>query len=420
MMDQSMDNPKRTSLLTYAAWILCGLVAAFAVVNLARNLLSLPADIRWIRLASEVVFILLPTVFSLMAALIASRQPSNLIVWLLMIIAIAITSITPVDHYIDSFTSAPEPTTPLILVTVWYQNWSWLLFIIPLLLIILLFPDGKPPSPRLRWVSYFAVGLVAAMASMTALSQTLSPSNFPEWMLPNPIGVIPDSARWLATPLLAGLALLVVLCPASLFYRYRRAGMIERKQILWLLYTSALFAIIYLAWIGTMGSAPLIIQEFFTLLTFLTISLFPAAIAIAILRYRLWDIDVLIRKSLIYTALTTTLVLVYLGATTLLQKVFGDITGTENSSVAIVVSTLAIAAMFNPLRRRIQHDIDRRFSRKKYDAEQMLAQFTLSVRDEVELEQLSEHLLAVVRETMQPEKVSLWQKKGYQARRQAR
>jgi hypothetical protein len=202
-------------------------------------------------------------------------------------------------------------------------------------------------------------------------------------------------------------------------YRYRRvSGPTERLQTRW-----AMFGL--LAWPVAWGISGLVLvlAPAFDQTTAATIKaqiildllvlqplylLFPIGVGIAVLRYRLYDIDVIIRKTLVYSALTVLLALVYFGSVVLLQRLLSALTGVPQSPLAIVVSTLTIAALFAPLRRRIQDWIDRRFFRKKYDAQQVLAQFALTARDETDLNALTAELARAVQETMQPERVNVW------------
>jgi hypothetical protein len=192
-----------------------------------------------------------------------------------------------------------------------------------------------------------------------------------------------------------------------LFVRFRRADPVERSQLKWLLYAGGVFLVVYgVAGFGfDLGGSG---NDIFEIALFLSILSLPVAIAIAILRYRLYDIDVVIRKTLLYSALTVLLALVYFGSVILLQGLFSRLAGVQQSTLAVVISTLAIAALFTPLRRRIQDAIDRRFYRKKYDAQQVLAQFALTARDETDLDALLAELVRVVDETLQPEHVSVW------------
>ena len=244
---------------------------------------------------------------------------------------------------------------------------------------------------------------------------------------------MPRWTRWLAPPLVLAFVLSqfspALITPISLLwfipavyaviYRYRHvSNPVERQQTKWVM-------------IGLLGTTIAFIPSAFVITTFsptqptaarlafmflvhipiyLVALLLPAiCIAIAILRYRLWDIDIIIRKTLTYSLVVALLATVYFGSVILLQRIFIGIIGTE-TEIITVLSTLAIAALFVPLRNRIQEFIDRRFYRKKYDAQQVLQKFAETVRDETDLEKLTAELLNVVQETMQPTRVSVWLK----------
>ena len=199
-------------------------------------------------------------------------------------------------------------------------------------------------------------------------------------------------------------------------YRYRRDSTpLERQQIKWILFGVLTYVLGVVVWALVFGRALQIPAGELRLLAMLgawfsdlfTLLVLPVAITIAIMRYRLWDIDLVIRRTLQYGLLTGLLALVYFGSVILLQSIVENFTG-EQSPLVIVLSTLVIAALFNPLRSRVQDFIDRRFYRKKYNAEQALVQFAATARDEVDMDKLSATLLRVVEETMQPEGASLW------------
>jgi hypothetical protein len=195
-------------------------------------------------------------------------------------------------------------------------------------------------------------------------------------------------------------------------YRYRSVSSpLERQQTKWIVYSLAVVVVVFLGWYIPFEIIPSMSSSVYTLISTpvftVTSVLIPLSFGIAMLRYRLWDIDVLINRTLVYGSLTGMLVLVYVGLIIGLSALLRGIISQDNN-VAIVISTLAIAALFQPLRHRIQAIIDRRFYRRKYDAARVVAAFSASLRNEVDLSQLSEQLIAVVQETMQPVLVSLW------------
>jgi len=395
-------NQKKTALL---AWLLCGFVGVGVILNLGLNPVGIDGNATIISMVSELFRNVFPLVFAIVGALIASKQPHNAIGWLLMAPALLFVLVSPIENYLESFGSVPPEPTTFTYFLLWIQNWAWLPLIYPIILLPLLFPTGKPPT--LRWGKIILAFLILFLIFMffVTFAGSLGPPDG-GWMLQNPIGFIPDQlAELFVLPFVLGFGTLTILCFASLFVRYRSAGIIERNQIKWLLYASGMFAVVYV---------PALVRgweesntDLFNLLFILTIIMIPVSIAIAILRYRLFDIDILIRKTLVYGGLTITLGLLYFGGVILLQSLFEAVSG-QGSTVAIVISTLIIAALFIPLRNRIQHDIDRRFYRSKYDAQRTVEGFAISARDETNLNMLTSQLVRVVEDTMQPDSLSVW------------
>ena len=224
------------------------------------------------------------------------------------------------------------------------------------------------------------------------------------------------TGRFLLALLGVGLFSVLLGSIASLFVRYRQAQAGERQQIKALLFAGAIFAVVYGVnyFLNDLDVPPfaLALSDFAFGLSILS---FPVTIAIAILRHRLYDIDLIIRKTLVYTVLTGLLGLVYSGLIIILRGVF-DIFSGQQSQGAIVLSTLVIAALFAPLRQRVQTIIDRRFYRRKFDAQQVLARFGQAARDEISADALAAELTRVVEEVLQPAQVTLWMERSERVR----
>jgi hypothetical protein len=396
-----------TRAASWLAWSLYGLLTGLSIMWSGVELLNQDGSMNVLQLASDALISLAtPLVFAVVAALILSRQPRNTIGWLLMVAVGAFVVGGPIESYIEHLApSAPAPALPLLL-AVWFSNWGWLLLIFPLLLILLLFPNGRPPTPRWRWVSVAAIAWATLFVLLATFSQKLTT---PDRVFDNPIGVLRQGTiQLLAGVWIAGLLVLVVACSVALFVRYRRTNDTEREQIKWLLYACALFLVVYLGGtVSGVGGSSSIGGYIWGVFFGLSLMTLPAAIGIAILRYRLYEIDVVINRTLVYGPLTALLALVYVGSVVGLQAAFRALSAQE-STLAIVASTLAIAALFGPLRRRMQGFVDRRFYRRKYDAAKTLEVFNARLRDETDLDALSNDLVGVARSTLQPEHVSMW------------
>jgi len=289
----------------------------------------------------------------------------------------------------------------------WLQSWVfYLVFPAPVILLFLLFPDGKLPSRRWRLVIWLGV----ASTVFLVFGEIVRPAMLRVYIIGdviwlgvfNPTGV--NGWTGLKNALNAGWPLAMILLPIALvapIWRYRRAQSVERRQLKWLFY----FAILTLLLLPmTFIIDDSIVGEYFLLFLLLIL---PAATAIAILRHRLYDLDIIIKRTLLYGTLSAILAAIYFASVILLQAIFTSISG-QSSAAAIVISTLIIAVLFTPLRHRVQALLDRRFYRKKYNAELALAQFAAIARDEVDIDKLTAALLGVVEETIQPEQVSIW------------
>ena len=347
-----------------------------------------------------VAFAVFVLAFAGVGALVASRHPGSPIGWLMCMSGLTYALMGFADTYADGLREDPPDALPGSTVAAWAANWAWLLGIgSSATLLLLLFPTGRLPSPRWRPVGRLAVaGLAIGIPGLA-----LSPGRLEDFPIDNPVGV--PGADYLVS--ISGIALIVAAGAsiASLFVRYRRAAWVERRQLKWLLFAAGLVGLTIISLIVLAALNPAS-DEVVNAGVTLSIAAIPLAMGVAILRHGLFDIDVVINRTLVYVALTATLVGAYVGAVLLLQLALSPLT--EESDLAIAASTLAVAALVRPLRARIQGIVDRRFFRRRYDAARTLEGFGARLRDEVELDALSAELRAVVADTMQPAHVSLW------------
>jgi hypothetical protein len=340
--------------------------------------------------------------FAAVGALLVVKRPTNLIGWIMTTLALMIGLFPVGDAYAGYVMTTRGHPDALAVLGAWVQSWYWFLLIaLTFVYLPLLFPDGRLPSRR--WLPFAVLPGIAALAALVlgALTDTLTGQNI-DYRIDNPIG-IEGLAPIEELPIFGLLGVLlavgILTAMASVLVRFRRSRGVEREQMKWFLYASALLPTFLVS-----DYLPDVVGAVLFSLVFIAL---PVAIGVAILRYRLYEIDLIISRTLVYGPLTAMLVLLYVGSVVSLQYAFRVLTG-QSSQIAIVASTLAIAALFSPLRGRIQSFIDRSFYRRKYDAAKTLAQFSSRLRDETDLDSLNGELVSVVRETMQPANVSLW------------
>src|SRR5215210_6379581 len=395
-------NHRRAAWIAWSLWALSLALTALSLLLLVLNL-SHP-DVPVYSFWAENV--LMAVGFSTVGAVVVPRlPPENPIGWLFC----AIGFIWAVLHFSGEYAIYTLLAAPRSLpggeVASWIYSWPWVLALGLIVFLGLLFPNGRLPSDRWRWFARLSALLTLVGAFLAAFSPGL-PVGLPAIRNPLGIEVLPDAYQ----PVQALMLALIAVSTTSLLVRRFYATGVERQQTKWFTYTTAVAAggaifkyvisePLDLVWLGRVGYA----------LVLIGLAGLPISMGIAITRYRLYEIDIIINRTLVYGALTATLALVYFGGVTATQEIFQTLTGQEQQpQLVIVISTLVIAALFNPLRRRIQSFIDRRFYRRKYDARKTIERFSAKLRDETDLDALSDDLVGIVRETMQPEHVSLW------------
>ena len=398
----------RRRAVTWLVWSLVGLPAVLLLGGISFSVAAnsvgraLPYDSEtFLASASINLVTLLP--FSVIGAVIVARQPRNAMGWIYCGVGLLVGLAALANGYAKYWLASGSGMKSLGETAAWFSSWAWIpLVLVPTSLLLLLFPDGRLLSPRWRPVAWGAgIGIVGY--TLNVALETGGLGDFPQ--ISNPYGVDSPLVGMVgfAGVILAGCSM--VASTVSLVVRLRRAGSEQRQQIKWFAYGGVVVVVTIVAGgfvsIWSIPASILIIS--------VALLGLPVFTGIAILKYRLYDIDIIINRTLVYGSLTIMLAVLYFAGVVGTQYFFRAVTGQERlPQLAVVASTLAIAAMFNPLRRRIQSFIDRRFYRRKYDAAKTLEAFSSKLRDETDLGTLSDNLISAVRETMQPEHVSLW------------
>jgi hypothetical protein len=387
------------------AWSAFGLTAAIALGSIVVGFVDHgtrlpPPDTGEVSAGGSLSFGIMVVAFAALGALVASRRPRNPIGWILIVSPLCLAFTQAARDWYTHTLFADPGSLPLASGFMWVANWAWIPGFMPLLtLLLLLFPEGRPPSRRwapVGWLAGLGMGLLV-------VGYAFAPGPLEDYpRVENPLGIGSDVFELFQGVGFPFFALAAIGSMVSLVVRFRRSHGVERQQLKWM---AAAAALVVAAWLVN-AFFDQALGEDISLILPLTLLALPAAATVAILRYRLYDLGLVVNRTLVYGALTATLAGSYLGIVLLLQLALEPLT--SDSGLAIAGSTLAVAALFRPLRARIQELVDRRFYRRRYDAARTVEGFSARLRDEVELDALSRELRDVVRETVQPAHVSLW------------
>jgi hypothetical protein len=347
--------------------------------------------------------VLYTVAFAALAALVLRREPRHAIGWIFAVVALTGGAV----HVLQEYALLAYSARPLLsggVWAAWLPHWAWFGEIVLLMIVLpVVFPTGRPLTARWRSVLWLAVAAFVLTAASAALAPGPLSDATPEFS--NPVAIADSPVRQLlgaAAP--AVLFISIAAAVASLIVRFRRARGVERQQMKWIVYALFVLAAAFGA------SATLFLtgrpSAFAEIAMALALLLVPVAIAIAILRYRLYDIDLLIKRTLVYGATSAAIAGTFYLGLVALQGLIRSVT--SGSEIAIAASTLVSFALFQPIRRRVQDAVDRRFDRSRYDAARTLDSFADRLRDEVDLDALSADLIAAVNRTMAPSHASVW------------
>ena len=344
--------------------------------------------------------------FMIVGLVIITHRPGNAIGWIFSAVGLlSATGWLAMEYAEYAYLTRPG-SLPGAALAAWYAAWWWYpMLALIVVFTLLVFPTGRLLSARWRPVAMVAAIAAAGIIVLTALQSTLTLQDT-DYTVPNPFGLagIQDPEQSTAGAVLFLVFLgCTVMAVVSMVLRFRRSQGVERQQLKWFTYAGALLIL----WILVTEFFPPSAASWTDIIFSLLMAFVPVAAGIAILRYRLYDIDHLINRTLVYGLLTALLAGLYAGLVLVLGQLFGGI-GTESPSWTVASATLAVAALFQPARRRIQQVVDRRFNRRKYNAVKTVEAFSLRLRDEVDLDALTAELLVVVDQTMQPTQSSLW------------
>jgi hypothetical protein len=389
-------TPRWPGVLAWALWVLVvlGLAAGFWLEGLLRRA-GRPDPLNT-AVGPTLAIVSAATV----GAVLAGRRPRHPVGWLLLAFGLCLAANGVAGEYGPYGLQARPGALPGAAWVAMYYPATALVAFACLGLVLLLVPTGSPPSPRWRWWAWLTAGALAVLL----LAMPLAPRP-PDWryrVVDNPLDLRPfDGALLLANQAMLAVAVLGVLVGAgSLVVRFRRACGVERQQLRWLVLAAALTGVGMLASVVLVAAGNQVLVAW---VTGLCVALLPLATGAAVLRYRLFDLDRIVSRTLAYGLLTLLLGGGYAAVVLGLGQLLG-----RDSSLVVAAATLALAAVVRPARRRIQAAVDRRFNRRRYDAAQTIQAFSTRLRQEVDLETLTVELLAVVEQTMQPTQASLW------------